>query len=139
MIFYEFISNFTNKLVKQSLRVTVFSDFFSKTVTFTKFLPKMCESNFHTLGWSAKDELRKDLVNSNMYSHSQWLFYEFVSKITNKLVKQSLRVTVDLISIALKKDWRLSDQLKTLFASKNLPAICQLKAKHCKCSVHIEI
>ena len=28
------------------------------------------------------------------YSHSQWLFYEFVSKITNKLVKQSLRVTV---------------------------------------------
>ena len=29
-----------------------------------------------------------------LYSHSQWLFYEFVSKITNKLVKQSLRVTV---------------------------------------------
>ena len=28
------------------------------------------------------------------YSHSQWLFYEFVSKITNKLVKQSLRVIV---------------------------------------------
>ena len=29
-----------------------------------------------------------------MYSHSQWLFYEFISNFTNKLVKQSLRVTV---------------------------------------------
>ena len=29
------------------------------------------------------------------YSHSQWLFYEFVIKISNKLVKQSLIVTVD--------------------------------------------
>ena len=33
---------------------------------------------------------------SSLYSHSQWLFYEFVSKITNKVVKQSLRVTVYL-------------------------------------------
>ena len=28
------------------------------------------------------------------YSHSQWLFYEFISYFTNKLIKQSLRVTV---------------------------------------------
>ena len=28
------------------------------------------------------------------YSHSQWLFYTFANKITNELVKQSLRVTV---------------------------------------------
>ena len=34
-----------------------------------------------------------------IYSHSQWLFYEFVSKITNKLVKQSLRVTVVAFAI----------------------------------------
>ena len=31
---------------------------------------------------------------TNIYSHSQWLFYEFISDFTNKLVKQSLRVTV---------------------------------------------
>ena len=37
------------------------------------------------------------LQNAKMYSHSQWLFYKFVSKITNKLVKQSLRVTVHII------------------------------------------
>ena len=30
----------------------------------------------------------------NIYSHSQWLFYEFIINFTNKLVKQSLRVTV---------------------------------------------
>ena len=34
------------------------------------------------------------MILEKYYSHSQWLFYEFVSKITNKLVKQSLRVTV---------------------------------------------
>ena len=37
------------------------------------------------------------------YSHSQRLFYEFVSKITNKLVKQSLRVTVSCLLKNLKE------------------------------------
>ena len=32
--------------------------------------------------------------NKGRYSHSQWLFYKFFSNFTNKLVKQSLRVTV---------------------------------------------
>ena len=35
------------------------------------------------------------------YSHSQWLFYKFVSKITKELVKQSLRVTVCIYSTAM--------------------------------------
>ena len=39
------------------------------------------------------------------YSHSQWLFFEFISNFTNKLVKQSLRVTVcnAYVTIQLKK------------------------------------
>ena len=32
-----------------------------------------------------------------MYSHRQELFYKFVSKITNKLVKQLLSMTVDFL------------------------------------------
>ena len=33
-----------------------------------------------------------------MYSHGQELFYKFVSKITNKLVKQLLSMTVGSVS-----------------------------------------
>ena len=46
--------------------------------------------------WSFQTK-KKKRKKSIPYSHSQWLFYEFVSKITNKLVKQSLRVTVCLL------------------------------------------
>ena len=44
-------------------------------------------------GYNTRASTQFDSVEYT-YSHSQWLFYEFVSKITNKLVKQSLRVTV---------------------------------------------
>ena len=40
--------------------------------------------------------IRRDCEKSIVYSHSQWLFYKIVSEITNKLVKQSLRVTVHM-------------------------------------------
>ena len=60
----------------------------------------MDESNFKIdVLYVYIDKKRKYTQNCkeklNKYSHSQWLFYEFVSKITNNLVKQSLRVTVD--------------------------------------------
>ena len=43
-----------------------------------------------------------------MYSHSQWLFYEFISNFTNNLVKQSLRVTVCLwLKIRLGLYWKV--------------------------------
>ena len=41
-----------------------------------------------------KFSLKSDASQVAVYSHSQWLFYEFISNFTNKLVKQSLRVTV---------------------------------------------
>jgi len=37
------------------------------------------------------------------YSHSQWLFYKFISEITKELVKQSLRVTVDGLPLSHAK------------------------------------
>ena len=47
-----------------------------------------------------------------MYSHSQWLFYEFVSKITNKVVKQSLRVTVYEKTIRTKTCHKVSQMCR---------------------------
>ena len=34
------------------------------------------------------------LIEICKYSHAQWLFYELISNFTNKLVKQSLSMTV---------------------------------------------
>ena len=66
----------------------------------------MDESNFKIdVLYVYIDKKRKYTQNCkeklNKYSHSQWLFYEFVSKITNNLVKQSLRVTVCLLNFAV--------------------------------------
>ena len=48
-------------------------------------------------------KIMRFIISTILYSHSQWLFYEFISNFTNKLVKQSLRVTVeDTVSSVLE-------------------------------------
>ena len=70
-----------------------------KCVDFTEFLRKNGESKFSHCVIGGNVIFYRKYVR---YSHSQWLFYEFVSKITNRLVKQSLRVTVHVSHVSKK-------------------------------------